>query len=102
MFPQTDNMLYLFSLCLLLPVYTITGYDASAHTSEETKSAATSVPIVVHSVVSGRLVGWVMLCVIMLAIPDLAVGAKQGWSVFFATMTAVLPGWLVTVLYLPS
>ena len=27
---------YLFLLCLLLPVYTITGYDASAHTSEET------------------------------------------------------------------
>ena len=40
-FPQSDNMGYLFLLCLLLPVYTITGYDASAHTSEETKSAAT-------------------------------------------------------------
>jgi amino acid transporter len=39
-FPQSDNMGYLFLLCLLLPVYTITGYDASAHTSEETKNAA--------------------------------------------------------------
>ena len=44
MFPQSDNMLYLFPLCLLLPIYTITGYDASAHTSEETKKAAHSVP----------------------------------------------------------
>ena len=43
-FPQSDNMGYLFLLCLLLPVYTITGYDASAHTSEETKNAAISVP----------------------------------------------------------
>ena len=43
-FPQSDNMAYLFSLCLLLPIYTITGYDASAHTSEETKNAAMSVP----------------------------------------------------------
>ena len=43
-FPQTDNMGYLFLLCLLLPVYTITGYDASAHTSEETVKAAHSVP----------------------------------------------------------
>lgn len=34
----------LFLLCLLLPVYTITGHDASAHTSEETGNAAISVP----------------------------------------------------------
>ena len=38
-FPQSNNMLYLFSLSLLLPIYTITGYDASAHTSEETVQA---------------------------------------------------------------
>jgi amino acid transporter len=100
-FPQSDNMLYLFSLCLLLPIYTITGYDASAHTSEETKNAAVSVPKgIVNSVIISSLVGWVMVSAIMIAIPDLAVGAKQGWSVFFATMTAVLPGWLVTLIYL--
>ncbi len=33
-----------FGLGLLLPIYTITGYDASAHTSEETIKASTSVP----------------------------------------------------------
>jgi hypothetical protein len=33
-----------FLLGLLLPVYTITGYDASAHTSEETVKAAHNVP----------------------------------------------------------
>ncbi|WP_421761030.1 amino acid permease [Devosia sp.] len=100
-FPQSDNMLYLFSLCLLLPIYTITGYDASAHTSEETKQASTSVPrSIVQSVIISSLAGWVLLSVIMMAIPDMAEGAKQGWSVFFATMTAVLPGWLVTLLYL--
>ena len=33
-----------FLLGLLLPIYTITGYDASAHTSEETLDAARSVP----------------------------------------------------------
>ena len=36
---------------------------------------------------------------IMIAIPDMAAGAKQGWGVFFATMTAVLPAWLVQLLY---
>lgn len=100
-FPATDNMGYLFLLCLLLPVYTITGYDASAHTSEETKSAATSVPRgIVTSVFWSSLVGWVMICAITLAIPDLAVAAGQGWTMFFATLDAILPGWLKTVIYL--
>lgn len=100
-FPQTDNTAYLFLLCLLLPVYTITGYDASAHTSEETKSAATSVPAgIVSAVFWSSLVGWIMICAITLAIPDLAVAAGQGWGMFFATMDAILPAGLKTLLYL--
>jgi amino acid transporter len=99
-FPQSDSMGYLFLLCLLLPVYTITGYDASAHTSEETKNAATSVPRgIVNAVIWSSLVGWVMVCAITLAIPDLAVAAKQGFGMFFATMDAILPLGLKTILY---
>jgi amino acid transporter len=99
-FPQSDNTAYLFLLCLLLPVYTITGYDASAHTSEETKNAAMSVPRgIVTAVFWSSLVGWIMLCAITLAIPDLAVAASQGWGMFFATMDAIMPAGLKTVLY---
>jgi amino acid transporter len=94
-------MSYLFLLCLLLPVYTITGYDASAHTSEETKNAAHSVPRgIVNAVIWSSLVGWVMICAITLAIPDLGVAAGQGWGMFFATMDAVLPAGLKNVIYL--
>ncbi len=100
-FPQSDSMFYMFLLCLLLPVYTITGYDASAHTSEETVNAATSVPqSIVSAVVWSSLAGWIMLCAIVLAIPDMAAGAKQGWGVFFETMNAILPNWLKQLLYL--
>jgi amino acid transporter len=100
-FPQSDNMGYLFLLCLLLPVYTITGYDASAHTSEETKNAAVSVPRgIVTAVFWSSLIGWIMLCSITLAIPDLKVAAGQGWNMFFATMDAILPGGLKTLIYL--
>jgi amino acid transporter len=100
-FPQSDSMGYLFLLCLLLPVYTITGYDASAHTSEETMKAAHSVPEgIVSSVLWSSLVGWIMICAIMLAIPDMAAGAKQGWSVFYETMNAILPAPLKYLLYL--
>ncbi len=99
-FPQSDNMGYLFLLCLLLPVYTITGYDASAHTSEETKNAATSVPNgIVNAVIWSSLVGWVMVCAITLAIPDMNVAASQGFGMFFATMDAILPYGLKMVLY---
>jgi amino acid transporter len=100
-FPQSGSMFYMFLLCLLLPVYTITGYDASAHTSEETVNAAVSVPKgIVSSVIWSSLAGWIMLCAVVLAIPDMAAGAKQGWTVFFETMNAILPGWLKTLIYL--
>ncbi len=99
-FPASDNMGYLFLLCLLLPVYTITGYDASAHTSEETKNAATSVPKgIVTAVIWSSLVGWIMVCAIMLAVPNLAEGAAQGFNVFFWTMDSILPSGLKIALY---
>jgi amino acid transporter len=99
--PQSDSLIYLFALSLLLPIYTITGYDASAHTSEETYKAAHSVPRgIVDSVLWSALVGWLMVCAIVIAIPDLAEGAKQGWTVFFSTLSAIMPNWLVQLLYL--
>ncbi len=102
-FPQSDSMGYLFLLCLLLPVYTITGYDASAHTSEETVNAANSVPQgIVSAVLWSSLVGWVMICAITLAIPDMAVAAKQGWGMFFGTMDAILPAGLQAGPVLPD
>jgi amino acid transporter len=99
-FPQSDNLGYLFLLCLLLPVYTITGYDASAHTSEETRNAANSVPRgIVSAVLWSSLVGWLMICAITLAIPDMATAASQGWGMFFATMDAILPSGLKLAIY---
>ena len=99
-FPQSESIGYLFLLCLLLPVYTITGYDASAHTSEETKNAAHSVPQgIVSAVFWSSIVGWVMICAIILAIPDMDAAAAQGWGVFFGTMDAILPQGLKMTLY---
>jgi amino acid transporter len=99
--PQSDSLIYLFALSLLLPIYTITGYDASAHTSEETYRAAHSVPQgITHSVLWSSLFGWAMLCAMVIAIPDMAEGAKQGWNVFFYMMTSTMPNWLVQLLYL--
>jgi amino acid transporter len=99
--PQSDSLIYLFALSLLLPIYTITGYDASAHTSEETYRAAHSVPRgIIHAVLWSSLIGWVMLWAMVIAIPDMAEGAKQGWNVFFHTIGAIMPGWLAKLLFL--
>ncbi|HOE40596.1 MAG TPA: amino acid permease [Rhodoferax sp.] len=98
--PATGNMLMLFGLGLLLPIYTITGFDASAHTAEETHDAARAVPRgIVNSVLWSALAGWIMLSAFVLAIPDMDKAAASGWSVFFVTLDAVLPVSLKVILY---
>ncbi|TIM18956.1 MAG: amino acid permease, partial [Mesorhizobium sp.] len=102
-FPQTDSMSYLFLLCLLLPVYTITGYDASAHTSEETLKAAHSVPrAIVSSVLWSSLIGWVMLCAIVLAVTSasrmlFAFSRDGGMPIGSASLAKVNPTWRTPV-----
>jgi amino acid transporter len=99
--PATSSVIGVFLLGLLLPIYTITGFDASAHTSEETKDAQRAVPRgIVTSVLYSGIGGYIMLCAFVLAIPDMDKAASQGWGVFFETLTAVLPAWLKTVLYI--
>lgn len=89
-----------FLLGLLLPIYTITGYDASAHTSEETVKAAESVPRgMVSSVLWASLFGYVMLCAFVLMLPSMEEAAKQGWNVFFWAMDTQVNATLKTVLY---
>ena len=96
-FPKQDNLLWLFALGFLLPAYTITGFDASAHTSEETVGAAVNVPKgIVRSVWVSGVFGWVMICAILLAMPSVKEGVDQGANVVPWTMKAVLPGALAS------
>jgi amino acid transporter len=85
---------------LLLPIYTITGFDACAHTSEETMDAQKAVPrSIVSSILWSSLFGWIMLIAFVIAVPDMNAGAKTGFGVFFDTMGKVIPGGLREVLY---
>ncbi|HEY3992151.1 MAG TPA: amino acid permease, partial [Ktedonobacteraceae bacterium] len=64
---------YAFLLGLLLAQYTYTGYDASAHMTEETVGAATRAPWgVVMSVVVSAFAGYAVLMGLVAAVPDLA------------------------------
>ena len=89
-----------FLVVLLLPIYTITGYDASAHTSEETMKASVSVPKgMVSSVLWSSIFGYVMLCSFVLMIPNMDDAAKQGWNVFFWAMDAQVNPTIKVILY---
>ncbi|HYT34298.1 MAG TPA: amino acid permease, partial [Ktedonobacteraceae bacterium] len=64
---------YAFLIGLLLAQYTYTGYDASAHMTEETVGAETRAPWgVVMSVVVSFIAGYALLMGLSAATPDLA------------------------------
>ena len=84
MWPHTDSMLKAFLLGLLLVCYTITGFDASAHTSEETRDAARIVPRgMMQAVFWSGLFGYIMVCSFVLAMSSVEEGAAQGGNVFY-------------------
>ncbi len=93
--PAATVGLYVFAIGLLHAVYTITGFDASAHTSEETRDAQKEVPKgMIRSVFWSFVFGYVMVCSFVLALPDqkdaagavtmdgVSAGAAQGWNAF--------------------
>lgn len=93
--PRTEHVGWLFALGLILPAYTITGFDASAHTSEETVGAAQNVPRgIVRSVVVSGLFGWVMLATVVVAMPSVDEAAAQGDGAFSWAMSHTLPAGL--------
>lgn len=74
--------LYVGLLGLLLAQYTLTGYDASAHMTEETRDAARSGPRgIVMSIVVSLVAGWVLLIGITFAIQDYHGEATSGTGV---------------------
>lgn len=93
--PASENGGFMLLLALLWPIYTITGFDASAHTSEETVNASTNVPKgILRSVYLSGIFGFVMVASFIIALPSVADGVKEGGNIFFWLMDKVIPGWL--------
>src|SRR5215469_13050986 len=66
-----SSWLYVALLGLLLAQYTLTGYDASAHMTEETRSAAVAGPRgIVMSIVVSLVAGWILLIGVTFAIQN--------------------------------
>ena len=76
-----SNTFYVGMLGLLLAQYTFTGYDASAHMTEETNNAATAGPRgIVMSILVSLGAGWVLLIGLTFAIQsyDGALASETG------------------------
>ena len=98
--PRTESLVWLFALGFLLPAYTLTGFDASAHAAEETVGAAAEVPrAIVRAVAVSGLFGWGMLAAVVLAVPDLDAVAAQGNDAFAAAIKSILPAGTATLLF---
>ncbi len=96
--------LYVGLIGLLLAQYTITGFDASAHVSEETHGAATSAPkAIVRSIYISAIAALAMNLAMLIAIPKgkydeiAAGGILAGALVFTKAITGTLGEILVII-----
>ncbi len=81
--PRSDDRLLLFGMAMILPLWIMTSFDASAHSSEETVDPQRSVPrAMVASVLISWIVGLVIAALFVLAMPDRAAAAKAGTNIF--------------------
>ncbi|XP_041011003.1 amino-acid permease BAT1 homolog isoform X2 [Juglans microcarpa x Juglans regia] len=68
-----NNKLYIFILGLLMSQYTLTGYDASAHMTEETKNADKNGPRgIISSIGISIIVGWGYILGITFAVTNIS------------------------------
>jgi len=93
---------FVFGIGLLMAQYTITGYDASAHMSEETREASRAAALgTVMSVVVSVILGFVLLVAVTFAVPDvpstLAAGANAVVHIWNTALGPVLAEVLLLV-----
>jgi amino acid transporter len=93
---------YVFGLGLLMSAWTITGYDASAHLSEETQNASRSVAKgMVSAVVVSGIFGFFLLLAITFAIPDVQGTLDAGVDAIpYIFTTALNEQWTAFLLFI--
>ena len=81
---RTESIAFAFLLGLSYVCYTITGFDASAHTSEETQDAQVNVPRGMWTAVFWSWVfGLVAVAAYVLTMPSIDEAGSAGWNSFF-------------------
>jgi amino acid transporter len=98
-FPANSNIAFVFMLGLAFACYTMTGYDASAHTSEETTDAQVNVPKGMWTAVFWSWVfGLVMVAAFVLTMPSLEEAGKAGGGSWYYMFDASLMPYALKVI----
>jgi amino acid transporter len=90
-------------LSVILTQYTITGYDASAHLSEETHSAANSAAKGIwRSIFYSAIGGWILLLAFLFAVQDEAGVTAGGGAVAVIFSQALTTNWAALILFIST
>ena len=96
-------LLFVLPISVILTQYTITGYDASAHLSEETKSAADGAAKGMwRSIFYSGIGGWILLLSFLFAVQDPDAVSKGGGAVAVIFSQAMSSKWVALVLFIST
>ncbi|MCV7179057.1 amino acid permease [Mycolicibacterium sphagni] len=96
-------LLFVLPMSAILTQYTITGYDASAHLSEETKSAADGAAKGIwRSIFYSAIGGWILLLTFLFAVQDVDGVTKSGGAVATIFTQAMDSKWAGIVLLIST
>jgi amino acid transporter len=92
---STPVFWFVFGIGLLMAQYTYTGYDASAHMSEETRTASRAAAWgVVMSVVMSVIFGFILLVAVTFAVPDVTGTINAGaFDITYIWQTSMSTRW---------
>ncbi|GAA3679870.1 amino acid permease [Arthrobacter ginkgonis] len=90
-------------LAVILPQFTVTGYDASCHMSEETKGASNSAANGIwQAILYSAIGGWILLLGILFAVQDADAVSASGGSVVTILNQALSGPWVSAVLVIST
>ena len=96
-------LLYVLPISAILTQYTITGYDASAHLSEETHGAAdTAAKGLWKSIAYSAIGGWILLLTFLFAVQDEAKVTAGGGAVAVIFSQALSSKWAGLILLIST
>lgn len=103
---STSGLGFLFlvlPLSVIFPQFTVTGYDASCHMSEETKGASDSAAKGIwQAILYSAIGGWVLLLSILFAVQDSKAVTASGGSVITVLDQALSGPWVGAVLVIST
>ena len=99
---STSGMGFIFivlPLSMILPQFTITGYDASCHMSEETVGASDAAAKGIwRAIAYSAIAGWILLLAMLFAVQDAGAVTKSGGNAVTVLQQALGQPWFGLVL----